>query len=95
MLERRTRQRLVEHGLETAVNRAKHTRTRKRRLDGEQHLIGLSCSEPPDGRARWTFQLLADKMVELKYVDTVSDSTVYRVLKRNKTMAKQGMVYTA
>jgi len=82
----RIRQRLVEHGLETAVNRAKHRRTRKRRLDGEQeaHLIGLSCSEPPDGRARWTFQLLADKMVELKYVDTVSDSTVYRVLKKNE-----------
>lgn len=82
----RTRQRLVEQGLKAALNRAKQTKTRRRRLDGEQeaYLIALSCSEPPDGRARWTFQLLADKMAELKYVETVSDETIRQVLKKTK-----------
>ncbi len=82
----RTRQRLVEQGLDGALNRAQQTKTRGRRLDGEQeaYLIALSCSEPPDGRARWTFQLLADKMAELKYVETVSDETIRQVLKKTK-----------
>ncbi len=82
----RTRQRLVEQGLDAALNRAQQTKTRRRRLDGEQeaYLIALSCSEPPDGRARWTFQRLADKMVELKYVETVSDETIRQVLKKTK-----------
>ncbi len=82
----RTRQRLVEQGLDAALNRARQTRARRRRLDGEQeaYLIALSCSEPPNGRARWTFQLLADKMVELKYVETVSDETIRQVLKKTK-----------
>lgn len=82
----RTRRRFVEEGMDAAVDRAKQTKTRKRRLDGEQeaHLIALSCSEPPDGRAYWTFQLLADKMVELEYVETVSKDTVRRTLKKTK-----------
>ena len=77
----RVRQRLVENGLDAAINRAKPSRTRRRKLDGEQeaYLIALSCSEPPDGRVSWTFQLLADKMVELNYVDTVSDETVRKI----------------
>ncbi|NOQ15394.1 MAG: hypothetical protein GQ583_13070 [Methyloprofundus sp.] len=48
------------------------------------HLVALSCSEPPEGRSRWTLQLLADKMIELNYVETVSDDTVQRVLKKMK-----------
>jgi len=93
----RTRQRLVEQGLDAAINRAKQLKVRRRVLDGEHeaHLVALSCSEPPDGRAHWTMQLLADKMVELNYVESVSGETVRKVLKkRNQTLAKTGMVYT-
>ena len=93
----RVRQRLVEHGLDAAINRAKPSRTRRKKLDGEQeaYLIAISCSKPPSGRICWTFQLLADKMVELNYVDTISDETVRKVLKkRNQTVAKERMVYT-
>lgn len=81
----RTRQRLVEQGLDAALNRTKQIK-RRRSLDGEQeaYLIALSCSEPPNGRARWTLQLLADKMVELGYADAVSDETVRRTLKKTK-----------
>ena len=81
----RTRQRLVEQGLNAALNRIKQIK-RRRSLDGEQeaYLIALSCSEPPNGRARWTLQLLADKMVELEYADAVSDETVRRILKKTK-----------
>ncbi len=81
----RTRQRLTEQGLEAALNRAKQA-IRRRCLDGEQeaHLVALSCSEPPDGRARWTLQLLADKMIELEYADTVSSGTIRRTLKKMK-----------
>ena len=80
------RQRLVEEGLEAALNRAKQTKIRNKTLDGEQeaHLIALSCSEPPSVRARWTLRLLADKMVEFKYVDSVSHETVRKVLKTNE-----------
>lgn len=94
----RTRQRLVEQGLDAAINRAKQLKVRRRVLDGEQeaHLVALSCSEPPDGRAVWTMQLLADKMIELKYVERVSDETIRKVLKkRNKTLAEKRMVHTA
>jgi transposase len=82
----RVRQRLVKGGLDAAINRAKQSRVRKRCLDGEQeaHLVALSCSEPPEGRSRWTLQLLADKMIELSYVETISDDTVQRVLKKTK-----------
>jgi len=83
----RVRQRLVEQGIDAAINRAKQHKVRRRVLDGEQeaHLVALSCSEPPDGRAHWTMQLLADKMVELKYVESVSDETVRKVLKKTKS----------
>ncbi len=69
----RVRQRLVEGGLESAINRAKQDRTKSRKLDGEQeaYLIALSCSEPPDGRARWTLRLLAGRLVELDYVEGI------------------------
>ena len=79
----RTRQRLAEQDLEAALNRAKQA-MRRRCLDGEQEAHALSCSEPPDGHARWTLQLLADKMIELEYVDTVSRGTVRRTLKKTK-----------
>jgi transposase len=80
----RTRRAFVEEGLEAALNRRPQERHRARRLNGEQeaHLIALACSQPPEGRAHWTLRLLADKMVELVYVESVSHETVRRVLKK-------------
>ena len=80
----RVRQRFVERGLEAALGRKPQDRpSRERKLDGraEARLIALACSQPPDGRAAWTLQLLADKLVELRVVDSVCDETVRRVLK--------------
>ncbi|MCK5478827.1 MAG: IS630 family transposase [Methylococcales bacterium] len=81
----RTRQRLVEQGLEKALEREKRQRSRAPRLDGDQqaHLIALSCSEPPQGYNRWNLRLLANTMVVLDYVDSVSPETVRQVLKKN------------
>jgi transposase len=84
----RVRQRFVERGLEAALGRKPQDRpSRERKLDGraEARLIALACSEPPDGRAAWTLQLLADKLVELKIVDAVCDETVRRVLKKTNS----------
>ena len=76
----RIRKRLVEYGLDGAISRAKGGGS-KRKLDGAQeaYLIALACSDPPEGRCQWTLRLLADKMVELKYTDTLSYETVRRV----------------
>jgi len=81
----RVRQRFVERGLEAALGRKPQDRpSRERKLDGraEARLIALACSAPPGGRAAWTLQLLADKLVELRIVDTVCDETVRRALKK-------------
>lgn len=82
----RIRKRLVEHGLEAALNRAKRSRVKSRRLDGEQeaYLVALTCSEAPEGQARWNLRLLADKMVELEYVEKVSYETIRQTLKKTK-----------
>jgi transposase len=81
----RTRQRLVEEGVEAALTR-KHSpnSARKRIFDGaaEARLITLACSEPPPGRARWTLQLLEEKVVELNIVERASDNTIGRTLKK-------------
>ena len=79
----RVRQCLVEEGLEAALTRHPPTREYQRKLDGEQeaHLIALACSKPPKGRKRWTLRLLAEKMVVLEYVESVSHETVRKVLK--------------
>ena len=54
------------------------------KADGEleAHIIALACGEPPEGRARWTVRLLANKAVELDFVDSISPATVYRILKK-------------
>ena len=86
----RIRKRLVEKGLDSAINRAKQSRTKSPKLDGEKeaYLIALTCSEPPQGRLRWTLRLLANKMVELNYVDSLGHETVRQVLKkRYQTLA--------
>jgi transposase len=84
----RVRQRFVERGLEAALTRKKQDRpSRERKLDGraEARLIALACSAPPDGRKEWTMKLLADRLVELEVVDTVSDETVRRILKKTRS----------
>ncbi len=82
----RVRQRFVEEGLEAALVRRMPQREYRRKIDGEAeaHLIALACSEPPEGRSRWTLRLLADRMVTLEYIDSVSKNTVYRTLKKTK-----------
>jgi Homeodomain-like domain len=91
----RIRQRFVEEGLDAALNRKKQAHpSRQPKLDGrgEAYLIALACSSPPDGRTEWTFQLLADKLVELKIVDRISDETVRRVLKKHDQAVPEGAV---
>jgi len=80
----RVRKQYVEEGLEAAVNRRAPTREYLRKLDGEQEarLIALACGTPPDGEARWSLRLLADKLVELEIVEEVSYQTVRRILKK-------------
>lgn len=86
----RVRQTLVEQGLAAALTRKKAERPPTRKVDGEREarLIALACGAPPEGQARWTLRLLADKMVELEYVDELSYETVRRVLK--KTSSSRG-----
>jgi transposase len=79
------RQRLVEQGLEAALNRKQQARpSRPPRLDGEgeARLLALRCSEPPAGHARWTLRLLADQAVALDIVETISHETVRQTLKK-------------
>ena len=79
------RRRFVEQTLEAALGRKKRALPpREKILDGkaEAHLIALACSDAPEGRARWTLELLADKLVELNVVETVSYRTVQRTLKK-------------
>jgi transposase len=79
----RTRKHFVEGGVEGALSERPRPGG-KRILDGkaEATLIAWTCSTPPDDRKHWTMQLLADKLVELKLVDTISDETVRRTLKK-------------
>jgi len=83
----RIRQRFVEEGMDVALGARSHQpRPFNQRLDGRQeaHLIALACSKAPAGRQRWTLRLLADRMVELGYVETVSYETVRRTLKKTR-----------
>jgi transposase len=75
----RVRKQYVEEGLQAAPNRHYH-----RKLDGQQEarLIALACSEPPEGQARWSLRLLAERMVELEVVDDLSYQSVRRTLKK-------------
>jgi len=75
-------------------DRKKGSRIYSKKADGdfEAHLVALSCSEPPEGFARWSLRLLADKVVELNYIESVSHETVRRILKkRNQALATQRM----
>jgi DNA-binding transcriptional ArsR family regulator len=80
----RVRKQYFEEGLEAAINRHPPNREYHRKLDGHQEarLVALACSEPPEGQARWSLRLLADRMVELEVVDDLSYQTVRRTLKK-------------
>jgi hypothetical protein len=82
----RIRRTFVDHGLEAALYRRPPCTPRPRKLDGraEAHLLALHCSPPPDGRERWTLQLLTDRFVELGVSPPVSDETVRRVLNQTR-----------
>jgi len=80
------RKRLVLEGFNKAINRKHGSGGNNRKMKGEQeaHLVALTCNEAPDGYARWSLRLLADKMVELEYIDSVSHETIRRTLKKMK-----------
>jgi transposase len=80
----RVKRRFIEGGLEAALERRESSRVFDVKIDGdvEAKLVKICCSEPPPGFAKWSLRLLADQMVELKYVDSISHVTVRSVLKK-------------
>lgn len=81
----RLRQRCVEQGLESALERQPRKRERSRILggDGEAQLVALMCGEPPPGQARWTLHMAAERLVELGVVESISHESVRQVLKKH------------
>jgi len=93
----RVKKRFVEEGLDAALDKKVGSRVYAKKTDGdfEAHLVALSCGEPPEGFARWSLRLLADKVVELNYIDCISHESVRRILKkRNQALATKGMGYS-
>ncbi len=82
----RVKKRFVEDSLDVALNGRKSSRIYAKKADGdfEAHLVALSCSSPPEGFVRWSLRLLADKVVELEYVESISHETIRRVLKKTR-----------
>lgn len=83
----RVRKQLVEEGFDVVLSRREYTqKVSRKKIDGdvEAHLVAISCSEPPPGRSRWTLRLLADKIVELGYVQNISHEAVRQTLKKTK-----------
>ena len=80
----RIKQRCVEGGLERALERAESTRVYNKKVDGdlEAKIVQLCCSEPPKGFSKWALRMLADKVVELGYVDSLSHVSVHNTLKK-------------
>ena len=81
----RVRKQFVEEGFDAVLSRRQYTqKVSRKKIDGnvEAHLIALSCSEPPKGYVRWTLRLLADKIVELGYVETISHEAIRQTLKK-------------
>ena len=80
----RVRQRFVEEGIESALNRREQQKRRQKIIDGEKeaYLIAIACSETPAGKSNWTLQMLSEKMVELNYVEQVSTETIRKTLKK-------------
>ena len=83
----RIRKQLVQKGFDAVLNRQEYSqKVSRKRLDGdlEAHLIALSCGRPPEGRSDWSLRLLADRMVELGYVESLSYETVRKTLKKTR-----------
>lgn len=92
------RERCVREGLHAALERKKRSRERTRVLDGEgeARLVSIACSAPPLGRARWTLQMLGDRLVQLAVVESISKETVRQVLKKHhQTLAEAHVVHPA
>lgn len=86
----RTRRRCFEEGMEAALQRRPQRRpSRRPKLDGEKeaHLVALACSPPPEGHSQWSLRLLADRIVELKIVDSASHELVRRTLEKKRAQA--------
>ena len=83
----RVKRRFVEEGFEAALDGRQGQRSHEKVIDGdvEAHLVALSCSEPPAGRVRWTLRLLAQKAVELQYVEAISHEAVRQTLKKTNS----------
>jgi len=83
----RVRKRFASEGLEATLTRKAPEREYPRKLDGEQEarLIALACTEPPTGREHWTLRMLADRLVALEVVDSVSYETVRQALKQTSS----------
>lgn len=77
----------VVDGLGVALNGRKGSRVYAKKVDGdfEAHLVALSCSKPPEGFARWSLRLLADQVVELNYIDSISHESIRRILKKTNS----------
>ena len=91
----RTRKQFVLEGIESALGEGPWP-GQKRKLDGKQeaHLVAIACSDPPEGHTHWTLQLLANKVVELEFTDSISAETVRQILKkRAQAVETQGMVH--
>ena len=80
----RVKQRCVEEGFDACLERKPIEQPKERKVDGdlEAHLIALSCSKAPKGFSRWSLRMLADKVVELKYAESISHETIRKVLKK-------------
>ena len=83
----RVRQQFAAEGLDAVLHKKKAAHRQYRKLDGAQEarLVALTCSPPPEGQARWTMSLLADKLVELEVVESIDPATVWRTLKKTRS----------
>jgi len=88
----RLKKRFVQDGLQMALDGRKGERAYAKKADGdfEAHLVALSCSKPPEGFCRWSLRLLADQVVKLEYIESVSYETVRRVLKKTRSSLGKG-----
>jgi transposase len=90
----RVKKRFLEDGLDSVLERKSTSRVYDKKIDGdtEAKLIQLCCSEPPKGFAKWSLRLLADKMIELDYVESISHVAVHKALKKmNLSLGKPGV----
>lgn len=87
MTVQRVRQQFAAEGLDATLHRKRPTGRQYRKLDGKQEaqLIAVACSPAPEGRARWTMVLLADKLVEMEVVESIDPATVWRTLKKTRS----------